>query len=259
MPKDAPPISITRMTELNPDVRLLGKSLLAGALELRSRGLKAMFALIAIFACLTPFSERVFRLVAEPVMAKMPANGSMIARGIASPFMTPMRATFWVALFVAMPFILYQVWRLVDGWLPTSKRKIAAPFIAVSAGLFYTGVAFAFFLVLPMAFKFFQSSTPTHVKVATDIAAYLDFTIGMSLAFGVAFQVPVAIVVIVWTGAVSRRALAKARPYVFLGAFVLGMVLTPPDPVSQTVLAIPMYLLFEGALFFCARFLPDRA
>lgn len=247
------------MTDADPDVRQLGKSLLAGAMELRSRGLKAVFGLLAVFVALTPFSAQVFRLVAEPVMAKMPANGSMIARGIASPFMTPLKATFWVALFIAMPLILYQVWRLVDGWLPTSKRKIAAPFIAVSALFFYTGVAFAFFLVLPMAFKFFQSTTPTHVKIATDIAAYLDFTIGMSLAFGLAFQVPIAIVVIVWTGAVSRKALAKARPYVFLGAFVLGMVLTPPDPVSQTVLAIPMYLMFEGALFFCARFMPDRA
>jgi sec-independent protein translocase protein TatC len=246
------------MIDADPDVRRLGKSLLAGAMEVRSRGLKAVFGLLAVFACLTPFSSQVFRLVAEPVMAKMPANGSMIARGIASPFMTPLKATFWVALFIAMPLILYQVWRLADGWLPASKRKIAAPFIAASALLFYTGVAFAFFLVLPMAFKFFQTVTPTHVKIATDIAAYLDFTIGMSLAFGLAFQVPIAIIVIVWTGAVSRQALTKARPYVFLGAFVLGMVLTPPDPVSQTVLAIPMYLLFEGALFFCARFIPDR-
>jgi sec-independent protein translocase protein TatC len=246
------------MNTADPDIHRLGKSLLAGALELRSRAVKAVFALIAVFAALTPFSDRVFRLVAEPVMAKMPANGSMIARGVASPFMTPLRATLWVALFISMPFILYQVWRLVDGWLPASKRRIAPAFIAASAVLFYVGVAFAFFLVLPMAFKFFQSVTPTHVRIATDISAYLDFTIGMSLAFGLAFQVPIAIVVIVWTGAVSRQTLAKARPYVFLAAFVIGMVLTPPDPVSQTVLAIPMYLLFEGALFFCRQFLPDR-
>ena len=247
------------MSDFEPDVRRLGKSLLAGALEARSRALKAALALVAVFACLTPFSDRVFRLVAEPVMAKMPAHASMIARGIASPFMTPLRATFWVALFVSMPFILYQVWRLVDGWLPAHKRRIAPAFIAASAVLFYTGVAFAFFLVLPMAFKFFQTSAPTHVRIATDIAAYLDFTIGMSLAFGFAFQVPIAIIVIVWTGVVSRQTLAKARPYVFLGAFVLGMVLTPPDPVSQTILAVPMYLLFEGALLVCKRFLPDRA
>ncbi|HET8697834.1 MAG TPA: twin-arginine translocase subunit TatC [Gammaproteobacteria bacterium] len=245
------------MIDADRDVHRLGKSLLAGALELRSRAVKAVFALIAIFASLTPFSDRVFSLVAEPVMAKMPAHGSMIARGIASPFMTPLRATFWVALFVSMPFILYQVWRLVDGWLPASKRRIAPAFIAASAVLFYTGVAFAFFLVLPMAFKFFQSVTPTHVRIATDISAYLDFTIGMSLAFGFAFQVPIAIIVIVWTGLVSRQTLAKGRPYVFLAAFVIGMVLTPPDPVSQTILALPMYLLFEGALFICARFLPD--
>ena len=259
MQRDAPPTSNAPMTAVDPEIHRFGKSLLAGALELRSRGVKAIFALVAVFLALSPFSDRVFRLVAEPVMARMPANGTMIARGVASPFMTPLRATLWVAVFIAMPFILYQIWRLVDGWLPTSKRKIAPAFIAASAVLFYVGVAFAFFLVLPMAFRFFQSVTPTRVRIATDISAYLDFTIGMSLAFGLAFQVPIAIVVIVWTGAVSRQSLAKARPYVFLGAFVLGMILTPPDPVSQTVLAIPMYLLFEGALFFCKRFLPDRA
>jgi sec-independent protein translocase protein TatC len=243
---------------VEPEIRRVGQSLLAGAYELRSRAIKAFAAFFVVWLALLPFSTRIFELIAEPVMAKMPAGGSLIARGVASPFMTPFKATSWVALFIVMPVLLYHIWRLADQWIPTTKRRIAPSFIVASALLFYTGVAFAFFLVLPMAFKFFQSVTPKGVKIATDIAAYLDFTIGMSLAFGLAFQVPIAIIVIVWTGVVSRQALAKARPYVFLGAFVFGMLLTPPDVFSQTLLALPMYLLFEAALFFCKRFLPDR-
>jgi sec-independent protein translocase protein TatC len=239
------------------DAAQIGKSVLSAFAELRSRGVKAVLALLAVFFALTPFTQQVFDWIAKPVIAKMPDTGSLIARQVAAPFLTPLKATFWVALFIAMPFMLYQIWRLVDRWLPASRR-VAAPFVIASTLLFYSGVAFAFFVVLPMAFAFFQSVTPTGVVVATDINAYLDFVIGMSFAFGLAFQVPIAIIVLVWTGVVSRRTLAKSRAYVFLGAFVIGMILTPPDIFSQTLLALPMYLLFEAALFFCARFLPDR-
>jgi sec-independent protein translocase protein TatC len=217
-----------------------------------------VLALAAIFIALTPFADRVFKLIAEPMMARMPAGSQMIAKDVASPFLTPLKATLWVSVFLAMPIILYQLWRLVDSWLPSAKRRIAPPFIAASAVLFYVGCSFAFFVVLPMAFAFFNKVAPTGVTVMTDINAYLDFTVGMLLAFGFAFQVPIAIIIIVWIGLVSRKTLAQARPYVFLGAFVLGMILTPPDVFSQTLLALPMYALFEAALFFCARFLPDR-
>jgi sec-independent protein translocase protein TatC len=242
---------------IDPNVRRVGRSLLDGALEARSRGVKMALAFFGIFLALTPFTQQVFQYVAEPMMARMPADSHMIAKSVTSPFLTPLKATLWVSLFLAMPIILYQLWRLIDRWLPGSARRIALPFIVASALLFYVGAAFAFFLVLPMAFNFFTTVAPKGVTVMTDINSYLDFTIGMLIAFGFAFQVPIVIVIVVWTGLVSRRKLAKSRPYVFLGAFVIGMILTPPDVFSQTLLALPMYGLFEAALFFCWRFLPE--
>ena len=155
-----------------------------------------------------------------------------------------------------MPFLLYQLWRLVDYWLPREGRKVALPFVIASMVLFYLGVAFAFFVILPIVFGFFTSVAPQGVEIRTDIKAYLDFTMNMLFAFGFAFQVPIAIVILVWTGIVRREALKKARPYVFLGTFVIGMFLTPPDMFSQTLLAVPMYALFEGALLVSARFAP---
>jgi sec-independent protein translocase protein TatC len=243
---------------LDPESARLGKTLLAGLLELRSRAFKMILCLVGAFLCLFPFADQVFQVVAEPLMSAMPQGSSLISKQVASPFLTPLRATFWVALFGSMPLLLYHVWKLVDAWMPTSKRRVALPFIAASAGLFYIGVAFAFFVILPVVFKFFATRELTGVVVMTDINAFLSFTLGMVFAFGLAFQVPIVIIVIVWTGLVSRRALKSARPYVFLGAFVIGAVLTPPDLFSQTLLAVPMYLLYEVALLVCARFLPDR-
>jgi sec-independent protein translocase protein TatC len=207
---------------------------------------------------LLPFADQVFQVVAQPIMDAMPADSSLISKQVASPFLTPMKTTFWVALFITMPLMLYQVWKLVDFWLPATKRRVALPFIVASAALFYAGVAFAFLLVLPLVFEFFATSAPPGVKVMTDINAFLSFTLGIVFAFGLAFQVPIAIIIIVWTGLVSRKALKRARPYVLLGAFVFGMLLTPPDVFSQTLIALPMYVLFEIALLICARFLPDR-
>jgi sec-independent protein translocase protein TatC len=243
---------------IDPNAQRTGHTLLKGALELRSRAFKALLCLLGIFLCLLPFADQVFQIVAQPIMAAMPEDSSLISKEVASPFLTPLKATFWVALFAAMPLLLYHLWKLLDAWLPTSKRRVALPFIAASAGLFYAGVAFAFFLVLPIVFEFFATTAPAGVKVMTDINAFLSFTLGMVFAFGLAFQVPIVIVVIVWTGLVSRRALKNSRPYVFLGAFVFAMFLTPPDVFSQTLLAVPMYALFEIALLVCARFLPDR-
>jgi sec-independent protein translocase protein TatC len=235
----------------------MSKTLLEGAIELRSRGMKAIACLLVVFVCLIPFADQVFHLVAEPIMAALPVGSSLISKQVASPFFTPFRTAFWVALFITMPLLLYHVWKLADAWLPDRARSIAPPFIVASAVLFYAGTAFAFFLVLPMVFKFFATVAPAGVKVMTDIKSFVDFLIGMVLAFGLAFQMPIVIIVIVWTGLVSRRTLAKSRPYVFLGAFVVGMFLTPPDVFSQTLLAVPMYALFEGALLFCWRFLPE--
>ena len=243
---------------LDPDSAQLGKRLLAGALELRPRAFKMVLCLFGAFLALLPFADQIFQVVAGPIMSAMPEGSSLISKQVASPFLTPLRATFWVALFAAMPLLLYHLWKLVDAWLPASKRRIALPFIIGSAGLFYVGVAFAFFLVLPAAFKFFASRDLAGVTVMTDINAFLSFTLGMVFAFGLAFQVPIIVIIIAWTGLVSRRALKSARPYVFLGVFVIAAVLTPPDVFSQTLLALPMYVLYEIALFVCARFLPDR-
>ena len=243
---------------LDPETERAARSLLTGAVELRSRAFKALGSLLVLFLCLLPFADEVFNVVAEPIMAAMPEGSSLISKQVASPFFTPLRATFWVALFAAMPLMLYQLWKLVDHWLPATKRRVALPLILSSAVLFYLGVALAFFFVLPLVFNFFANTAPAGVKVMTDINAFLSFTLGMVFAFGLAFQVPIAIVIIVSTGLVSRKALANARPYVFLGAFVFGMLLTPPDVFSQTLLALPMYALYELALFVCARFLPER-
>jgi sec-independent protein translocase protein TatC len=243
---------------IDPDTARVGKTLLASALELRSRAFKALLALLVLFLALLPFADEVFQVVAQPIMDAMPADSSLISKQVASPFLTPLKTTFWVALFITMPLMLYQVWKLVDFWLPATKRRVALPFIVASAALFYAGVAFAFLLVLPLVFEFFATSAPPGVKVMTDINAFLSFTLGIVFAFGLAFQVPIAIIIIVWTGLVSRKALKRARPYVLLGAFVFGMLLTPPDVFSQTLIALPMYVLFEIALLICARFLPDR-
>jgi sec-independent protein translocase protein TatC len=242
---------------LDPAAVRAGKTLLAGALELRSRAFKAFGCLLLAFLGLLPFAEEVFQVVAQPIMDALPEGSNLISKQVASPFLTPMRTAFWVALFAAMPVMLYQVWKLVDFWLP-AKRRVTLPFIVASAGLFYVGVTFAFFLVLPIVFEFFATAAPPGVKVMTDINAFLSFTLGMVFAFGLAFQVPIAIIIIVWSGLVSRKALKQARPYVFLGAFVAGMLLAP-DVFSMTLLAVPMYALYELALLICARFFPDRA
>jgi sec-independent protein translocase protein TatC len=243
---------------LDPETAKVGKTLLAGALEARSRIFKMLLCLLGLFICLFPFADEVFQIVARPIMDAMPEGSSLISKEVASPFLTPLKATFWVALFASMPLLLYHLWKLVDAWLPASKRRVALPFIFASAALFYVGVAFAFFLVLPMVFQFFATTAPAGVKVMTDINAFLSFTLGMVFAFGLAFQIPIVIIVIVWTGLVSRKKLQQSRPYVFLSMFVIGMVLTPPDIFSQTLLALPMYALYEVALLICARFLPER-
>ena len=243
---------------LDPETARAGKTLLARVLELRSRAFKMILCLLGVFLCLLPFSERVFDVIAQPIMDAMPAGSSLISKQVASPFLTPLRATFFVSLFAAMPLLLYHLWKLVDAWLPASRRRVALPFIAASAGLFYVGVAFAFFLVLPNVFKFFATRELEGVTVMTDINSFLSFTLGMVFAFGLAFQIPIIVIVIAWTGLVSRRALKSARPYVFLAVFVIAAVLTPPDVFSQTLLAVPMYVLYEIALLACAQFLPDR-
>ncbi|HWM28313.1 MAG TPA: twin-arginine translocase subunit TatC [Woeseiaceae bacterium] len=233
--------------EKKPDAdkeELAEGSLLSHLVELRSRLLKISAAVVLVFIALLPFSRTIFSLVSDPLREVLPGN-AMIATAVASPLLTPFKLTFYVALFIAMPIVLYQVWAFVAPGLYRKEKRFAMPLLASSIVLFYLGITFAYFIVFPLMFGFFTSIAPEGVEVQTDIALFLDFVMMIVLAFGLAFEVPIATVLIVWTGLVSIEKLKQVRPYVFLGAFVVGMFLTPPDVFSQTLLAIPVYLLYE--------------
>jgi sec-independent protein translocase protein TatC len=219
-------------------------TLLSHLVELRSRLLKIAAAVVLVFVALLPFSREIFELVSEPLRAVLPGS-AMIATAVASPLLTPFKLTFFVALFVAMPIVLYQVWAFVAPGLYRREKRFAVPLLATSIVLFYAGIAFAYFVVFPLMFGFFTSIAPEGVEVQTDISQFLDFVTMIVFAFGIAFEVPIATVLIVWTGLTTPEKLGKARPYVFLGAFVVGMFLTPPDVLSQTLLAVPVYVLYE--------------
>ncbi|WP_313740742.1 twin-arginine translocase subunit TatC [Pseudomonas sp.] len=218
--------------------------------ELRTRLLRCVGVIFAIFIGLFSFAQQIYTLVSAPLRDHLPANATMIATDVASPFLTPFKLTMIVSLFVAMPFILQQVWGFIAPGLYRHERRIAIPLLVSSIFLFYAGMAFAYFLVFPLIFGFFAAATPEGVSMMTDIANYLDFVMTLFFAFGVAFEIPVAVVLLVWIGVVDVKYLKKIRPYVIIGCFVVGMVLTPPDIFSQTLLAVPMWLLFEvGVLF----------
>jgi len=219
-------------------------TLLSHLVELRSRLLKVAAAVILVFVGLLPFARRIFEFVSEPLRDVLP-GGQMIATAVASPLLAPFKLTFYVALFIAMPVVLYQTWAFVAPGLYKKERHFALPLLASSIVLFYAGIAFAYFVVFPLIFGFMTAIAPEGVEVMTDVTAYLDFIMMLVLAFGLAFEVPIAAVLIVWTRLTTVEKLAKARPYVFLGAFIVGMFLTPPDVISQTMLAVPVYLLFE--------------
>lgn len=223
-------------------------SLMSHLLELRSRLLKAGGSVLAVFACLLPFRQWVFQAVSEPLMAQLPKGATMIATEVASPFLTPLKASFYVAIMLAVPVVIYQIWAFVAPGLYRKEKRLAVPLLISSVLLFYVGVAFAYFVIFPIMFGFFAGSAPAGVMVMTDINSYLDFVLALFIAFGAAFEVPVATVLLVLTGIVKIEMLTSNRQYVFLGAFVVGMLLTPPDVFSQTLLAIPMYLLYEAGI-----------
>ncbi|MND41802.1 Sec-independent protein translocase protein TatC [compost metagenome] len=213
--------------------------------ELRTRLLRCVAVILLIFAGLFSFAQQIYTLISAPLREHLPANATMIATDVASPFLTPFKLTMIVSLFLAIPFILQQVWGFVAPGLYRQEKRIAAPLLVSSILLFYTGMAFAYFLVFPLMFSFFAAATPEGVAMMTDITNYLDFIMTLFFAFGVAFEIPVAVVLLVWIGVVDVTYLKKVRPYVVIGCFVAGMVLTPPDIFSQTLLAVPMWLLFE--------------
>ncbi|WP_278929935.1 twin-arginine translocase subunit TatC [Pseudomonas qingdaonensis] len=218
--------------------------------ELRTRLLRCVAVIFVIFAGLFAFAQQIYTLVSAPLRAHLPANATMIATDVASPFLTPFKLTMIVSLFLAIPVILHQIWGFIAPGLYRHEKRIAVPLLVSSIFLFYAGMAFAYFLVFPLIFGFFASATPEGVSMMTDIASYLDFVMTLFFAFGVAFEIPVAVMLLVWIGVVDVKYLKKIRPYVIIGCFVVGMVLTPPDIFSQTLLAVPMWLLFEvGVLF----------
>jgi sec-independent protein translocase protein TatC len=233
------------------DEQLAEGTLLSHLIELRSRLLKAAVAVLVLFVCLVPFAENIFTLVAEPLMQQLPEGAEMIATQVASPFLTPFKLTLFVALFFAMPVVLYQIWQFIAPGLYKKEKRFAFPLLISSILLFYGGVAFAYYAVFPLMFGFFAAVTPEGVTMMTDISAYLDFILTLFFAFGLAFEVPIATVMLVWSGLVKTSTLRGARAYVFLGAFVAGMFLTPPDAISQTLLAVPVYLLYESGLILC--------
>lgn len=224
--------------------------LIAHLTELRTRLLRCVIAVLVIFACLFYFSQEIYALVAAPLRAQLPAGASMIATGVATPFLTPFKLTLVISLFAAVPYILAQIWGFIAPGLYQHERRIALPLLASSVLLFYGGMAFAYFVVFPIMFGFFSAVTPEGVDMMTDINQYLDFVLTIFFAFGVAFEIPVATFLLVWAGVVSVEILRKSRPYVIVGCFVVGMILTPPDIFSQTLLAIPMWFLFELGLIF---------
>jgi sec-independent protein translocase protein TatC len=230
--------------------------LLAHLLELRGRVLRGLAGFFVVFLPLAYFSQDIYALVSAPLVKLLPEGASMIATEVASPFFTPLKLAAVVAVAIAMPWLLYQLWAFIAPGLYKHERRLVVPLLASSTSLFYAGIAFAYFLVLPLVFGFFIKIAPEGVSVMTDINKYLDFVLGLFLAFGLVFETPVAIVLLVWTGFVTPATLAKRRDYVLVGAFVVAAVLTPPDVFSQLMLAIPAYLLYEVGIIAARLLVP---
>ena len=222
---------------------------LSHLIELRDRLLKMVLAVGLLFLCLFWFSQEIYTALAAPLLKHLP-NSQMIAIDVAAPFFIPFKLTLMLCVFLAVPYLLYQIWSFIAPGLYTHEKKLVVPMLVSSTGLFYLGVSFAYFVVFPLVFGFFTSVAPEGVTVSTDIGRYLDFVITLFFAFGIAFEVPVATVLVVAVGITTPEQLVKIRPYVFVAAFIIGMFLTPPDMISQTLLAIPMWLLYEVGIVF---------
>ncbi len=235
------------MSALNDDDR--AQPFIAHLIELRERLLRIILAILVATLALFPFSNPLYTWVAHPLMRLLPQGSSMIATEVTSPFMAPFKLTMVAAVFLVMPYILYEIWAFVAPGLYRHERRLVLPLVVSSALLYYLGIAFAYFAVFPMIFGFFVATAPQGVSVMTDINKYLDFVLTLFFAFGVAFEVPVATVLLVWTGVLKPDTLAEKRPHIIVGAFVVGMILSPPDVFSQTMLAVPMWLLFEIGLY----------
>ena len=227
--------------------------------ELRNRLLRVVLVVAVLLLCLMPFVNRLYALLAAPLLAEMQMGSSMIATQVASPFLTPFKLALVAAVLIAMPYILYQFWAFVAPGLYRQEKRLVFPLMVTSSFLFYLGMAFAYFVVFPLMFAFFQAVAPDGVEIMTDISSYLDFVLKIFFAFGLAFEVPIATVVLVWTGFTTPEALVEKRPYIIVGAFVIGMLLTPPDLISQTLLALPVWVLFELGVVFAKLYVRREA
>ena len=234
------------------------QTLMDHLIELRDRLLHMVLAILIVFICLFAFSEDIFTIAAEPLLALMPEGTSMIATGVTSPFLVPFKLVLLLSVLLTIPYLLHQIWAFIAPGLYSHEKRMATPLLISSVVLFYCGIAFAYFVIFPILFGFFIGIAPEGVAVMTDIGQYLDFIIAIFLAFGIAFEVPVATFLLLAAGLTTPDKLAQKRPYIIIGAFVIGMLLTPPDVISQSLLAVPIWLLFELGLLMSRIFLKDR-
>jgi len=232
--------------------------LVAHLTELRDRLLRALLAVLLVFICLFPFANEIYSFVSQPLRALLPEGATMIATEVASPFLTPFKLTLVAAIFIAIPYVLYQIWSFIAPGMYRHEKRLAIPLLASSVMLFYAGAAFAYYVVFPLIFGFFTSVGPDDIAIMTDINSYLNFVLKLFFAFGIAFEIPIAAVILIWAGITTPEDLAKKRPYIIVGCFVFGMLLTPPDIISQVLLAVPMWILFEIGVFF-GRFIQRRS
>ncbi len=246
------------MNENNNGIEDKELSFLEHLVELRSRLLKACMAVLVVLLILLPFSRKLYAMLAAPLTSILPEGSSMIAIDVASPFLTPFKLALLLALILSIPVVIYQLWAFVAPALYKKEKRLAKPLLYSSVFLFYAGCAFAYFVVFPLVFGFFTRVAPEGVTVMTDISKYLDFVMTLFLAFGIAFEVPIATIILVATGITTVEKLSKMRAYVLVGAFAMGMLLTPPDVISQTLLALPMWLLFEVGLVMSRFLIKDR-
>lgn len=222
--------------------------------EVRDRLVKVVITVLAIFVCLFPFANDIFHVLAKPLLSVMPDGATMIAINPIAPFLTPLKTIFALSICIGIPVLLYHAWAFIAPGLYKHEKRLAFPLVLSSTILFYTGMAFAYFVVFPLVFNFLQGVAPDGVSAMPDIDSFLGFVIKIFFAFGIAFEVPIATILVIKTGMTTVESLKEKRPYVFVGAFVIGMLLTPPDVISQTLLAIPMWLLFEAGLIFSKYF-----
>ena len=242
-----------------PDVNdMQEQSLMDHLFELRDRLLHIVLSVLILFLALFAFSEQIFSFAAQPLLALMPEGTTMIATGVTSPFLVPFKLVLLLSVLLAVPYILHQIWAFVAPGLYRHEKSLVVPLLISSVVLFYCGVAFAYFVIFPILFGFFIGVSPAGVSVMTDIGQYLDFIIAIFFAFGIAFEVPVATFLLIASGATTVEKLAEKRPYMIIGAFIVGMLLTPPDVISQSLLAVPMWILFELGLIMSRLFIKKK-